>query len=125
MTLAGRTAQSMIAALLALAVSLALLPLGVSALDHHPQLHGIGAERLHHSPAHLGSDMGDMADAQFPCEHCGIDCCMMTHCHPGLSIEPFGILFTVPGGKTTDTIGAHAFGGPPDVAVPPPRILLV
>ncbi|GGA43382.1 hypothetical protein [Pelagibacterium lentulum] len=124
MKLAGRTTQLMIGALLALAVSLAWLPVGVGTLEHHPQMHGSGIEEAH-GAAPRDSDLGEMPGAQYPCQPCGADCCMMTHCHPGLAIEPSGILFRAQGDKTTDAIGADAFGGPPDVAVPPPRILLV
>lgn len=124
MKLAGRTAQLMIAVLLALAVSLAWLPVGVGALEHHPQMHGSGIKEAH-GAAHRDFDPGKMADTQYPCQPCGVDCCMMTHCHPGLATESHGTLFSGSGDATINAIGAGAFGGSPDVAVPPPRILMI
>lgn len=124
MKLVGRTAQVMIGALLALAVSLAWLSVGVGALEHHPQMHGNGIEETH-GQAHRDSDPGDMASAQYPCQPCGVDCCVMTHCHPGLATETHGTLFSGSGDTTVNTIEAGVFGGSPDVAVPPPRILLI
>lgn len=120
----SRTAQLMIAALLALAVSLAWLPVGVGALEHHPQMHGNGIEEAH-GESHRDPDSGEMASDQVPCQPCGVDCCMMTHCHPGLATETHGTLFSGSGDTTVNTIEAGVFGGSPDVAVPPPRILLI
>ncbi|SDH17525.1 hypothetical protein SAMN04487974_12731 [Pelagibacterium luteolum] len=124
MKLGGRTAQVIIAAMLALAVSLAWLPVGVGAFEHHPQMHGNGIEEAH-SAAYHDFDPGKLASSQYPCQPCGVDCCMMTHCHPGLATQTHWNLFSDSGNTTVNSIGANVFGGSPDVAVPPPRILLI
>ncbi|WP_127142818.1 hypothetical protein [Pelagibacterium montanilacus] len=124
MKLADRTLPLMIAALLALAVSLVWLPAGAGAFERHAQMHGSGIEEAH-DPAYHDTDPGEMAGAQHPCKPCGADCCMMTQCHPGLATEPHGSLFSEPGDKVISAIGAGALSGSPDVAVPPPRILLI
>jgi hypothetical protein len=58
-------------------------------------------------------------------EPSGSGCCLMTACHPGLVIAPYGMVFLHANGEGEAAIAAKASGSEPDVAIPPPRILPV
>lgn len=123
MKLANRAVQLMIAAMLALAVSLMWPSTDSVASSSHAHMHGIENDvsrdhSAHHDRRLDGSNLID-------CEPSAIGCCMVMLCHPALAIEPYYMAFMGRGGETEPAMAARVFGSKPDVVDPPPRISAV
>jgi len=106
-------------ALLILAIALVWPSMG-SQSGHavHAAPHHATAAVGHAGPAHGH----DRADPNSQCE--SMDCCAMTHCHPGMSSLP-----SVAGHAHLQLpheprLSNQIVGNSPDVLVPPPRALL-
>ena len=121
----ARTAQLVIAAMLALAVSLVWPSAGPVASSSRTHMHSIEPDvPLDHS-AHQDHQLGGLPAIHVDCEPSGVGCCMKTLCHPGLTTEPIGMAFTGADNEDEAVLATDAPGSEPDVAVPPPRILPV
>jgi hypothetical protein len=113
------------AALLALAVVLFWSP-------HDPASsspHDYGPQSLHQSHdanATLDSPHGVLhVDLDADCEASAIGCCVITHCHPEISIDPHAMPAIAAGDETTTAAVVRRLGSDPGIILPPPRRLPV
>ncbi len=57
------------------------------------------------------------------CQASVTGCCMMTHCHPGISIEPHELAAVTTHDEMTAATTVQGLGSDPGVILPPPRRL--
>lgn len=80
----------------------------------------------HHAGAtHSPFGAHDRATHEADCGASAIGCCMMTLCHPAISIEPFAMPVMAVDAATGSGRPARGPGSNPRVDVPPPRFLPV
>jgi hypothetical protein len=106
---------------MALAVILVWPPLGSDAASstdhaeitashsHHAHAQAISAERVLHVT--LDAD----------CQHSVVGCCMMTQCHPGISVNAHEMTTVVARSETMVAPPVRGLGNNPGVILPPPR----
>ena len=77
--------------------------------SHGAHAQDIGAKRVHHVT--LDAD----------CQPSAVGCCMMTHCHPGMSVDAHEMTTVVARSETTVAPPVRGLGNNPGVILPPPR----
>ena len=113
------------AALLALAFVVVGLPADpVSSSPHH---HGVQTViHGHHAPsAPDGGHRAHHGDRDADCDFPAIDCCAMTLCHPGISVDPHDLRIVAAENARTSASTVRGIGSEPGVILPPPRRLPV
>jgi hypothetical protein len=98
-----------LAGLMVLAVILVWPPLGsdaASSADH------VAITALHSHDAHA---------QDVDCQPSAVGCCMMTHCHPGMSFDAHEMTTVVARSETTVAPPVRGLGNNPGVILPPPR----
>lgn len=113
------------AALLALAVVLFWPPNDPGSASPYNQ----GAHLAHQSHnAHAVQDTQDQAphvNRVADCEASAIGCCVMTLCHPGISVGPHDMPDVAADDDTIPASAVQGLGSGPGIILPPPRHLLV
>lgn len=59
------------------------------------------------------------------CPVSAIGCCMMTHCHPGISVDPHQMNTMAVSDETAASAAVRGLGSDPGVILPPPRRVLL
>jgi len=114
-----------LAALMTLAVILVWPPLGSEAAKS--TIHAVAPA----SHSHHAKDEEEIAQwvlhvtLDADCQASAIGCCMMTHCHPGISVDPHEMSAFTSNDETMSAAAVQVLGSGPGVDLPPPRRLSV
>lgn len=109
------------AALMALCISLVWqLPGSLGASSHAYAV--VPTSDSSHAPAEATSSLSAMhVHLEADCYDSTIGCCVMTHCHPGISVDPHEMTTVVARSETMVAPPVRGLGNNPGVILPPPR----
>ena len=111
-------------ALITLAVVLVWPPVGSEASSSTVHAATAASDNHHHAHVEENSPQGALhGTLDEDCQASAIGCCMMTHCHPGISVDALEMATVVASDRTTAAAPVRGLGSDPGVILPPPRRL--
>lgn len=112
-----------LSALLMLAVVFVWPPVGSDPESSMVHTATTASDSHHSHEKHRSSEQDRHGALNDGCQGSVTGCCMMTHCHPGISVKPHEMAAVTTHDEMTDPAAVQGLGSEPGVILPPPRRL--